>query len=437
MTMIQRYCGVMAHTFAWSSPRNGCWILPFILVAYFLSLAALSHSRNLMSAWETLGVAADPLPFIDTRFITATVDCHRLGYDTHIENPCDPNKRLMSYPRSWLALASSGLTQDHTLIVGIGLAAIFFGSLLCWAGWLNPAQSLTFGIFLCSPHVMWIVERGNMDQVIFILLASSLALARWYPKTRPVLYVSIVISSILKLYPLASILVVGRNIPRRALAWGLIILIAFSAYIFFTWPDLIRVIRLATYRSPYEPKPFNTSFWWSYGRISIFEFIANKLHAKVGVEIPHSYLVFSSLMAVGIASIIALLWARKSHEILQDTDHLDSFLIGSSIYIGTFLIGNSYDYKLIFLILLLPQLFDWLQDRGELVCPAYLLLASLILSVWGESCFTWIHHRVAWNSPASGVLLQELANWFLFILLAKFKFLIIRSWVRSFFIYCT
>jgi hypothetical protein len=415
MTMIQRYCGGLAHAFAWSSSRDGRWILPLILVAYFLCLAALGNSRTLVSAWETLGVAAGSPPFLDTRFVTATLDSHRLGYDTYIENPCDPYRRPMNYPRIWLALASLGLTQDHTVIVGVGLAAIFFGCLLCWAGRLNPAQSLTFGMFLCSPHVMWIVERGNMDQVIFILLASSLALARWYPRTRPVLYVSIVISSILKLYPIAGMLVVGRNVPRRALAWGLIILMAFSAYIFFTWPDLILMIR---------SNRVVTHFWWSYGRITVFEFIGSKLHAKAGVEIPYSYLAFSSWVAVGIASIIALLWARKSPEIPQDTDHLDSFLIGSGIYTGTFLTGNNYDYKLIFLILLLPQLFDWIQDRGELVCPAYLLLASLMLSTWGESFLTWIR-------PASGVLLQELANWLLFVLLLKFNFLIIRSWVRS------
>jgi len=149
----------------------------------------------------------------------------------------------MNYPRIWLALASFGLTQDHTVIVGVGLTAVFLGSLLCWAGRMNPAQSLTCGLFLCSPHVMWIVERGNMDQVIFILLVSSLAVARWFPRTRAVLYVSIVISSFLKLYPVAGMLVVVRNVPRRALAWGLIILITFFAYIFFTWPDLILMVR--------------------------------------------------------------------------------------------------------------------------------------------------------------------------------------------------
>jgi uncharacterized membrane protein len=107
--------------------------------------------------------------------------------------------------------------------------------------------------------------------------------------------------------------------------------------------------------------------------------------------------------------------------------------VGSGIYTGTFLIGNNYDYKLIFLVFLLPQLFDWLRDRGELTFPAYLLLASLMLSTWTESIFAWIHHREAWNSSPSGVLLQELANWLLFVMLLKFNFLLLRSWVRSWF----
>src|SRR5262245_1682557 len=418
---MRRYLGGLAHTFAWSSPQDGRWILVAILLAYFLSLTALASSRNLTSAWRALGVASAQYAFLDARFVTATLDCYRLGYDPYIENPCDPYRRTMNYPRIWLSFAWLGLTKNHTVLVGAGLAAIFFGSFLCWVGRPNPAQSLIFAIFLCSPHVMWIVERGNMDQVIFILLASSLTLARWYPKTRPVLYLSIIVSSILKLYPIAGMLVVVRNIPRRAFAWGTSILLAFSVYIFFTWPDPILIARSTP-----------TSFWWSYGRLTVFEFVEDKLRAEAGIAIRHSYLVVSSLVAVAIASIIALLWARKIRETPPDTHHLDSFLIGSGIYIGTFLIGNNFDYKMIFLVLLLPQLFDWLRDRSEFVRPAYLVLGSLMLSTWGESSLAWIRHRTYGNAPASGILLQESASWLLFALLLMFNFLIMRSrWASS------
>jgi hypothetical protein len=422
MTIRNRYLEGLANAFAWSSSRHGRWILPLILVTYFLTLAALAtshdrgadHRRGLVSAWPTLGVAASHYPFLDTRFITATVDCHRLGYDTYVENPCDPVGRPMNYPRIWLALASLGLTQGHTVIVGIGLAVIFFGCLLCWAGRLNPAQSLTFGIFLCSPPVMWIIERGNMDQVW----------VRRYPKMRPVLYVSIILSLILKLYPAAGMLVVGRDKPRRTLAWGLIILITFSAYIFFTWPDLILMIR--SNNQIISP----ATYWCSYGRMVLFDYIGDLLRKRAGVEVPLYYLAYSSWVAVGIATFVAFLWAARARVISKDSDYLDSFLLGSSMYLGTFLIGYNYDYKLVFLVFLLPQSIAWVQDRGQLARPAYLLLFFLMISVWGEflrhggGCAGQIQY-------GSGVLLQELANWLLFISILKLNIMIMRQRVKA------
>jgi hypothetical protein len=429
MVQVDRHRRTLVEALAWSSPRDGRWVLPVILIAYVSTVAALDRARGWTSAWESLGVGPLNPPFADARFVMGALDSLRLGFDPYVENVCDPWRRPMDYPRVWLGLAPLGLTRDHTVIVGIGLAAAYFGSLLCWTGRLNPAQGLYLGLFVCAPHVMWAVERGNTDLVIFVLLASSLTLVRRYPRMRPVLYLTILFSSILKLYPLAAMLALGRERPRHALAWGAAITTACVAYFLATWPDLaliLRGTRLIFYK-------YTLPYLWTYGRMSLFEWIGDKLRSRAGVEVPPAALTLASLAAVGGAAITALNLARKVRTPPEETDRLDGFLVGSGIYVGTFLLGINYEYKFIFILFLFPQAFDWVRDRGGLARPARLLLASVQFSVWTESLLAWIRHRPSSHPPAEGIVLQELANWLLFVVVLSLDMVVLRGWAEGWF----
>jgi hypothetical protein len=429
VVQVDRHRRTLAEALAWSSPRDGRWVLPLILIAYFSTVGALYRSRGWTSAWESVGVGPLNPPFADARFIMAALDSVRLGFDPYVENVCDPWRRPMDYPRIWLRLARLGLNRDHTVIVGIGLAAAYFGSLLGWVGRLNPAQGVFLSLYVCAPHVMWAVERGNTDLVIFVLLASSLTLVRRYPRMRPILYLTILSSSILKLYPLAAMLALGRETPRRALVWGAAIAAACAAYVVFTSSDLaliLRGTRLIFYR-------YTLPYLWTYGRMSLFEWIGDRLRARAGVEIPPAALTLASLAAVGGAAITALILARKVRTPPEETDRLDGFLVGSGIYVGTFILGINYEYKMIFILFLLPQAFGWVRGRGALARPARLLLASVQLSVWPESLLAWIRQRPNSHPPAEGIVLQELANWLLFVVVLSLDMVLLRGWAEGWF----
>jgi hypothetical protein len=416
-TMIRRH---LANALAWSSLRDGRWVLVLTLLFYFAILAALIGSRHWSSAWRTLGVAGHPIKFYDALFIATTAESHRAGYDAYAENPYDPGGRRMAYPRIWLALASLGLSRDHTAKLAIGMAAAFFGSLLCWAGRVNIARGLTLGGFLCSPHIMWIVERGNVDQVIFVILASALTVVRRYPKARPILYASIVAASILKYYPAAGLTAVARERSWRAPSWGLAILLAFSAYLLLTWPDPLLAMGGVHQTA---------SFRMSYGRSVLFDFLDDVLRTGTSIKVGPSVLALCSWTALGIASIIAVLWARRIPPISEDSDHRDGFLIGSGIFLGTFVLGSNYDYKLVFLVFLIPQAIAWIQHRGRLAAPAYLLLTFVMISLWIEPVFNAITGRSAWYPVEPALILQELANWLLLISVAALNLAILRGWV--------
>lgn len=419
--MMSRHLRRRAGAFAWPPHWDGRWVLALILSAYFATLMGLARSRGLEAAWRTLGVAADPHPFLDARFITATANSYRAGYDPYVENPCDPYGRRMNYPRIWLAPAALGLGREHTIVVGIAMALAYFGSLLGWAGRQGASQGLILGVFLCAPHIMWIIERGNADQVIFILLATSLACVRRYPKSRPILYAAIIASSILKYYPVAGMLAVARERSWRAPFWGLVILVAFISYLLITWPDPLLVIRATGGYSLYR---------MAYGRTVLFEYLAAGLRSRAGLEVPGSIIALCSWMAVGIALLAGALWARRIPPISGGSVHLDSFLVGSGIFLGTYLIGNNFDYKLAFLVFLLPQTIAWIRDGEHLARPAYLLLASLMCTLWIEPLFSSLLRRNPWYPFAWAFLLQELINWVIFTLIFSINLAILRGWVE-------
>jgi hypothetical protein len=50
---------------------------------------------------------------------------------------------------------------------------------------------------------------------------------------------------------------------------------------------------------------------------------------------------------------------------LPETADLVAFRMGALIYVGTFVIGNSFDYRLVFLLLTLPLLLRWPAPRRE------------------------------------------------------------------------
>ena len=421
METAKRQLRPLARYFAWSSLRDGRWILLLILLAYFVTFTALKHWCGREAAWETLGVSSGYPSFLDLRFVTGTLEGSAAGFDPYVENPFDPYQRRMNYPRIWLSLAGLGLKERHTVPLGIGLTVIYFAVLLLWAGRTNPIESLLLGLFLCSPRLMWVIERGNVDMVILTLLILALLLARWRSKLRPLLLLMVLFTAILKLYPIAGIWVAARNRFGRAVAWIAVPLLIFAAYLYFTWADVLRTIE-------YTPR----ITWWSYGSVVAFEIMEFLLRWMAGIRIPGWWLAAASLAAVAVAGVIAVQLARRLRGApCESPAHIDAFLVGSGIYAGTFLIGTNFDYKLIFLILLLPQTFEWMRDRGGFAATAAALLWAIMLSVWAESLIMWVRQRPTSWPPTMGVMLQELANWMLWVLIVAINLRLVAQWIRQ------
>ncbi len=190
-------------------------LLVLISLTIYLSLIVISRVlTKSYEFWSYFGVPARPRPFGDMRVITSGFECHRLGYDVIVENPCNPWPVFsqVNYPRIWMALAPLGLDQRHTIFIGIFFALMFFLMVFLIIRRLNYSEALIYSIVLCSPSVMLGVERGNNDLIIFVILSISLLLINSQKSIwRFLSYFAIMFAAILKLYPIFAFTVLLKE----------------------------------------------------------------------------------------------------------------------------------------------------------------------------------------------------------------------------------
>jgi hypothetical protein len=87
---------------------------------------------------------------------------------------------------------------------------------------------------------------------------------------------------------------------------------------------------------------------------------------------------------------------------MADTAELLAFRMGALVYLGTFIAGNSFDYRLVCLLLVLPGLLRWPTPDGAERAAALprATLAAVLLMLWigalSEQLLLW-DELVSWS----------------------------------------
>jgi hypothetical protein len=104
------------------SPRV---VTPAAVAAVIVLFAGLLYSFGYREQYYALAKAWGALPFrtpfLDMHGVTSAVECHRLGYDVYVQNPCDVLHRVHSYSPLWLWLSVLPITTAWDNALGLGL----------------------------------------------------------------------------------------------------------------------------------------------------------------------------------------------------------------------------------------------------------------------------------------------------------------------------
>ena len=116
----------------------------------------------------------------------------------------------------------------------------------------------------------------------------------------------------------------------------------------------------------------------------------------------------------------------------SDDRNLAAFRMGASIYVGTFLLGNNWDYRLAFLIFVVPQLSQWFYSENKK--QRYIAIGTMlavILSCWHMVFLLDIPFIPFDNEIDRFVVVDELINWLLLMGLAYLLAASIPSWLKQ------
>jgi hypothetical protein len=335
-------------------------ILLVIVGGYFVLLWAIGGRSH----WDVLGVEPLRIPFGDLRSVTSAWECTRRGVDVMAANPCDPYHRSANYPGIWMAPSHLELGVGDTVALGLVVAALFF--IAVFAVLPSSARRLdavVYGAAVCSPAVMLGVERGNVDILLVAVVVLAVLLYRRGGRL-PWSYALILFAAVLKLFPIFAAGVLIRRSRRSRIGLG-VVLGAFAIYCLAILGEL-RVIWRVT------PQPSE----YAYGIRLFSEWLASHV-LSVGATHLRVWDVGVALLVLG-AMFVARLRLRRGSRDASAVRDLDLFVAGAGVYVLTYVLFRSYEYRLAFLLLTIPQLLHWTHQRRVLgAIPLVALLATL------------------------------------------------------------
>lgn len=399
----------------------------------FLVFAVLFAYYGYDETWALWGVesryARSPAErFGDLQAITGGAESYRKGYDPMVYNPGDPWQRRLNYPRIWQSFYSMGLNRSHTIPLALLFISLFFIGAYIFLPKMSNATACVLLAGICSPAVLFGIELGNVDLVMFFLLGLSIVLVR---KHYVLATLSIWFAFALKLFPIFGVTILLRQKQQVFVRLCIITALLAGFYAWFTFNDLL----LIYYATPKQTLS-------QYGVNVLWVKAVGWLRAVWGYDTEAAAKLVSYFVVVFILfRAVSNLWADKA-VLVENEFELDAFRTGSAVYLGTFMLGNNFDYRLMFLLFTVPQLLSWARRSNDGIRRlSVLTLIAIYISFWDIFILSNVTYRgchwqlkggcIPWAGGSIALVVDELCNWTVFYAMAHLLFLSTPEWVRQ------
>jgi hypothetical protein len=407
----------------------------FLVIAALLGYFGLLYLANFFvpyhKFWRKLGVPAAENPFIDLAAVLGAFDCDRLTGEVSLTNNSCFNQ--IAYPSSWSLLTWLGLEQRDTIFLGVLFALIFYVITLMIIGRLNYQEAIVYALILCSPPVMLLVERGNVDIVIYSWLGVGLMIIK---NSRALIfrlcaYLLIFFWGVIKLFPIFGLAVIIKEKRNIFLFLAAIFAAAFITYF------IASIEEMKTISQAFDVE----SVWFRFGHQALFlkvkTFLLN-LSLSTGGEtdikktLRYMMYIIMSLLTLLVLTRVLLSkfkifkeWlssdfvSADSGKSLDKSQYIDYFRLAAGIYLGNYLvIGLVMDYKLTFLIFALPQILDWIKQENQLSLSSSMALVAIVGTFYASPfLYLWA--------------IDEIINLLLFANLLYISLLSMPEWLKS------
>lgn len=368
------------------------WVATLIVGLAIIGLCMYFYGYE--NTWRLWNIPVFKSPFLDIQLITGTAESLEKGFDPTIYNPYDPGHRIFNYPRIWYIFLNLGIGRRAAIPLAIASLVLFFITLAVFPKPRDKLSIVLLTLVTFSAALMLSYERANVDLVFFSSTVIALMLLEI---SAPASFLVMILSILFKIFPVFAI---GMYLDKRKSKLTLYALgaIAFTAlYFALTWQNMKHV-----FSTTQKGKDL------SYGLKVALDY----LEATMGITSPILSIIPYALAFVLL--ILAIYFGFKQRSQLVDIDlrHLRAFWAGAGIYVGTFLLGNSWDYRFMFTLLTVPALAEWIQQKGGgTIKIARITVTVLLISCWYLVLQKWL----GTTNSAYNVMfaIDEIANWML------------------------
>jgi hypothetical protein len=286
----------------------------------------------LADAW---GAAPFRTPFLDMHAVTSAVQCHRLGYDVYVDNPCDVFHRVHGYSPLWLWLSVLPITTAWDNLLGIALVLTFLAALPFLPPGRGRWQIAAITLATVSSTTMFALERANIDLLVFVMAVLAVRL-------RATGYAVAVLAGMLKFYPIVLLALAVRERLAVCLAIGLIALGVIAAWFALDGRGILRGVANIPVAQPFDDNVFG----------------AHSLPFDLGamVGLPHAGAVaLQIVLLAGMLGIAVGLARRAPLDRLEDAEAV-YLLVGCVLLVSCFLLAQNIAYRGIHFLFVLPAL---------------------------------------------------------------------------------
>lgn len=297
----------------------------------------------------------------------------------------------LNYPKIWILIAKiieNKFFFNLFLILNVSVyVSIFYY-------FIKKFKSYFFIYLFFSGPSLLALQRGNVETLIFILLFLMFFIKNLYLK-KLIFFLSV----ILKIFPIFVIqyfLIFKKNLIKTAL-----LAIACLLY-FYIIKDQLNYI--------FQNTPHTSDS--TYGSESII------LNLTKHHNLTFSY-IYLSLFLI-ISSFLSYFILFKKILINENYEHVDLFLIGSGIFIFTFIINSSHDYRLIFLFFCVPLILNLKINYLKFIC----LISTILLAELSRLTFFFGYWGGAINILFKIIMFYIITIIYLDLILKNYKILL-------------
>ncbi len=334
------------------------------------------------------------LPFEDLAAILRAGTCWRHGVDVYRPSPCLAGG-VYNYSPLLLRASYLPVTAQDSMVFGFVMAACF---IMAEALVPRPSGLKKFVAFMTiSPPVLYALEQGNFDLMIFVLVCLGLRLLQRYPACGFALFA---LAAGAKFYPASLCSLVLREPLGRFIQITLVLGAAVLAFLYGFGHGAAEAAAII---------PLSQPFRATFGAIDLPLGLKLLLHVPViRAYYPAASLTSSRPFLQGIATLFSVvaIWhgmaaAPRYRSVLPYLTEAEKIFLwaGLALIVLCFFLTQNVAYRCIFMIFAAPGLWHIGQRSGQ-----FGLYAAVLALMWEAVPRQLLIFLAPWSGPAPAIL---------------------------------